>query len=151
TKLPAVFEKYISPQFPEAFGMSYTDYRKAGNEIGLRLQPLIDIHLHSDFAYDLSAPGDIRYVYIFGAVALFMLLIASINFMNLATAGASKRAREVGVRKVLGSGRRVLAYQFLTESILIVFISLLLAIGIVVAALPLFNHLLEETFTLDFL
>ncbi|WP_353181276.1 ABC transporter permease [Parapedobacter lycopersici] len=151
TKLPAVFEKYISPQFPEAFGMSYTDYRKAGNEIGLRLQPLTDIHLHSDFAYDLSAPGDIRYVYIFGAVALFMLLIASINFMNLATAGASKRAREVGVRKVLGSGRRVLAYQFLTESILIVFISLLLAIGIVVAALPLFNHLLEETFTLDFL
>src|SRR5690606_32456416 len=139
-KLPAVFEKYISPQFPEAFGMSYADYRKAGNEIGLYLQPLADIHLHSDFAYDLSAPGDIRYVYIFGAIALFMLLIACINFMNLSTAGASKRAKEVGVRKVLGSGRRVLAYQFLLESTLLVFISLLLAIGLVIVVLPTFNN-----------
>lgn len=150
-KLPAVFEKYISPQFPEAFGMSYADYRKAGNEIGLYLQPLADIHLHSDFAYDLSAPGDIRYVYIFGAIALFMLLIACINFMNLSTAGASKRAKEVGVRKVLGSGRRVLAYQFLLESTLLVFISLLLAIGLVIVVLPTFNNVFRETLTLDVL
>ncbi|MFC6103506.1 ABC transporter permease [Olivibacter domesticus] len=140
-KLPAVFEKYAGPQFPESFGMSYAAFQKAGNAIGLFLQPLTDIHLHSDFASDLSSPGDIRYVYIFGCIAVFMLIIASINFMNLSTAGASKRAREVSVRKVLGSGRQALTYQFLIESILLVFISLLLAVGLTVAGLPLFNHL----------
>jgi putative ABC transport system permease protein len=147
-KLPAVFEKYAGPQFPAAFGMGYTEFQKAGNAIGLFLQPLTDIHLHSDFAYDLSAPGDIRYIYIFGSIAVFMLIIASINFMNLSTAGASKRAREVGVRKVLGSGRQALAYQFLIESILLVFISLLLAVGLTIAALPLFNHLSGKALTL---
>ncbi|HYH55901.1 MAG TPA: ABC transporter permease, partial [Anseongella sp.] len=114
-KLPEVAEKYMGPQILQAFGMDYASFRKAGNDIGLYLQPLTDIHLRSDFAHDLSASGDIRYVYIFGAIALFMLLIASINFMNLSTASASRRAKEVGVRKVLGSGRRALAGQFLTE------------------------------------
>jgi len=147
SKLPAVFEKYAGPQFPAAFGMGYAEFQKAGNAIGLFLQPLTDIHLHSDFAYDLSSPGDIRYIYIFGSIAVFMLIIASINFMNLSTAGASKRAREVGVRKVLGSGRQALAYQFLIESILLVFISLMLAVGLTIAALPLFNHLSGKTLT----
>jgi len=145
-KLPTVFEKYAGPQFPAAFGMSYVEFQKSGNHIGLFLQPLTDIHLYSDFAYDLSAPGNIRYVYIFGSIAVFMLIIASINFMNLSTAGASKRAREVGVRKVLGSGRSTLAYQFLLESILLVFISLLLSIGIVAAGIPLFNQLSGKNF-----
>lgn len=149
SKIPSVFEKYAGPQFPEAFGMSYAEFQKSGNNIGLFLQPLTDIHLHSDFAYDLSAPGDIRYVYIFGSIAVFMLLIASINFMNLSTAGASKRAREVGVRKVLGSGRQALAWQFLIESILLVFISLFLALALLVLALPLFNQLSEKTIYLD--
>src|SRR5690606_18645202 len=73
-KLPALFEKYAGPQFPSAFGMSYTEHRNAGNTVGLHLQRLTDIHLHSDFANDLSAPGDIRYVYIFSAIGLFTLL-----------------------------------------------------------------------------
>ncbi len=151
-KLPALFEKYAGPQFPAAFGgTSYADHRKAGNDIGLSLQPLVDIHLHSDFHYDLSPPGDIRYVYIFGAIALFMLLIASINFMNLSTAGASRRAKEVGVRKVLGSGREELAYQFLTESVILTFFALALAIGLAYAALPFFNQLAGKSLTLHFL
>ncbi len=140
-KLPDVFEKHAGPQFPDAFGMDYTSFRRTGNNIGLYLQPLTDIHLYSDFPYDLGTPGDIRYVYIFGAVALFMLLIASINFMNLSTASASKRAKEVGVRKVLGSGRELLTFQFLIESLLLVFIALLLAVGLAQLALPLFNQL----------
>ncbi|MEH6407915.1 MAG: ABC transporter permease, partial [Leeuwenhoekiella sp.] len=82
------------PQLQDAIGMSFTDFIKEKNEIGLFLQPLTDIHLHSDFiaSTELEQGGDIKYVYIFGAVALFMLLIACINFMNLATAAASKRA-----------------------------------------------------------
>lgn len=146
-KLPQIVEKHMGPQIREAFGMDYTAFRKAGNEMGLYLQPLTDIHLHSDFAYDLSAPGDIRYVYIFGAITVFMLLIAAINFMNLSTAGASRRAKEVGVRKVLGSGRRLLAGQFLTESILLTFIALLLAVGLAAAALPFFNDLSGKAYT----
>lgn len=148
-KLPALFEKYAGPQFPAAFGMTYTEHRKAGNDIGLHLQRLTDIHLHSDFTNDLSTPGDIHYVYIFGAIALFMLLVASINFMNLATASASRRAKEVGVRKVLGSGRKALTIQFLLESLLLTFIALLFAIGLTYLALPLFNHLSGKALTLD--
>ena len=149
-KLPALFEKYAGPQFPAAFGgMSYKAYREAGNDIGLHFQRLTDIHLHSDFNYDLGVPGDIRYVYIFGAIALFMLFIASINFMNLATASASRRAKEVGVRKVLGSGRKALTFQFLIESLLLTFMALLLAIVLAYSALPLFNQLSGKTLTLD--
>ncbi|SEL52451.1 ABC transporter permease [Parapedobacter koreensis] len=148
-KLPALFEKYAGPQFPAAFGMTYTEHRKAGNDIGLHLQRLTDIRLHSDFTNDLSAPGDVRYVYIFSAIALFMLLIASINFMNLATASASRRAKEVGVRKVLGSGREALTFQFLMESLLLTLVALLVAIGLAYAALPLFNQLSGKTMTID--
>ncbi len=80
----------MGPEVQQAFGMSLVKFREAGNDLGLQLQPLTDIHLHSDFAIDLSPSGDIRYVYGFGAIALFMLLIASFNFMNLSTAGATK-------------------------------------------------------------
>jgi len=150
-KLPALFEKYAGPQFPSAFGMSYTEHRNAGNTVGLHLQRLTDIHLHSDFANDLSAPGDIRYVYIFSAIGLFTLLIASINFMNLTTAGASRRAKEVGVRKILGSRRQSLTFQFLIESFLLSFIALFLALGLSYVALPLFNQLSDKSLTLDIL
>lgn len=150
-KLPALFEKYAGPQFPSAFGMTYTEHRRAGNTVGLQLQRLTDIHLHSDFANDLSAPGDIRYVYIFSAIGLFTLLIASINFMNLTTAGASTRAKEVGVRKVLGSRRQSLTFQFLIESILLSFIALFLALGLSYVTLPLFNQLSDKSLTLDIL
>lgn len=140
-KLPSFFEKYAAPQFMGDFGMSYQDYRKSGNSLGLYLQPLTDIHLRSDFAYDLGIAGDIRYVYIFGVIALFMLLIATINFMNLSTAGGSKRSKEVGVRKVLGAGRGRLALQFFTEGVLVAYIGLLIAVCIVLFLLPLFNQL----------
>lgn len=146
SKLPTIFEKYAGPQVPEAFGMSYTAFRQMGNKIGLYLQPLTDIHLYSDFAYDLGLSGDIRYVYIFGSIAVFMLIIACINFMNLSTAGASKRAKEVGIRKVLGSSRKALVLQFFAESSMLVFISLLLALGLVAAGLPLFNKLSGKAF-----
>lgn len=140
-KLPQVVEKYMGPQLQKSMGVTLAQYRSKGNDLGLYLQPLTDIHLHSDFADDLSPAGDIKYIYIFSAIAIFMLLIACINFMNLSTASASKRSREVGIRKVLGSQKAELVSQFLTESILVTAIALLISIGIVWLALPFFNKL----------
>ncbi|WP_114752100.1 ABC transporter permease [Pleomorphovibrio marinus] len=140
-KLPEVAEKYIGPQLQEAMGISFDQFKQAGNNIGIFLQPLTSIHLHSDMMGELGPGGDVRYLYIFGAIALFMLLIASINFVNLSTASASKRAREVGVRKVLGSEQRQLVWQFLMEYILLSLFALLVAIVLVNLALPVFNEL----------
>ena len=140
-KLPKVVEKYMGPQLQKSMGMSLQQFRQKGNDIGLYLQPLTDIHLRSDFSYDLTPGADIRYLYIFGAIALFMLIIACINFMNLSTAGASKRAREVGIRKVLGSLQLQLIWQFLVESVLLTTIASLIAIELVYLALPVFNEI----------
>lgn len=140
-KLPQAVEKYMGPQLQKSMGISFSEFKQKGNSLGLVLQPLTDIHLKSDFSYDLGSGGNIQYVYIFTVIALFMLLIACINFINLSTAAASKRAKEVGIRKVLGSERIQLIRQFLTESIVITFIALALAVGFVKIALPLFNQL----------
>ncbi|GAB3704457.1 ABC transporter permease [Spirosoma flavus] len=149
-KLPQMVNKYMGPQLQQAFGMTMTQFRQKGNEIGFRIQPLTDIHLHSNLTGEIEANGDVQYVYIFGAIAVFMLLIACINFMNLSTAGASKRAKEVGIRKVMGSVRQSLTNQFLIESLLLTMIALVLAIGLVYMALPLFNELAGKALALNF-
>ncbi len=148
-KLPQMVSKYMGPEIQKAFGMNMTQFRQKGNDLGFLLQPLTDIHLHSNLTGEIAANGDVQYVYIFGAIALFMLLIACINFMNLSTAGASKRAKEVGIRKVMGSVRQSLANQFLIESLLLTMIALVLALGIVYLALPFFNELAGKTLTLN--
>ncbi|MCE7064689.1 ABC transporter permease [Dyadobacter sp. CY326] len=148
-KLPQTVAKYMGPQLKQALGMTLTEFRKKGNNIGLYLQPLHEIHLHSDFQYDLGTNGDLRYVYIFGAIAIIMLLIACINFMNLSTAGSSKRAREVGVRKVMGSEKIELVAQFLMESILLTGIALFLGTLICLAGLPLLNSLSGKNLSLS--
>lgn len=139
--LKLIFDKNIATQFMSGFGMSYQDYQKSGNQIGLYLQPLTDIHLHSNFINDLSSPGDLRYIYIFSVVAVFILLIATINFMNLSTASGFKRSKEVGVRKMLGADKMGIRGQFMIEGILLTFMALLLAIVLVVLAFPLFNQI----------
>lgn len=107
----------------------------------LYLQSLTKIHLHSSgFVADFSGMGDFRYVVIFGCIALFIIIISCINFVSLTTARYSKRAREVGMRKVLGSQRKHLIFQFLGESTLIVTISLIFAFAIVEIVLPHFNQ-----------
>lgn len=150
-KIPGLVDKYIGPQMKDGTGQTLAEFRSGGSSLTFHLQQLTDIHLYSDFQYDLSAPGDIRYVYIFGVIALFMLLIACINFMNLSTAGASKRSREVGIRKVLGSLKGELIKQFLAESILIAAIALLLSLVLIKLALPLFNHLSGQELTFSFI
>ncbi len=107
--------------------------------VGFHLQPLTAIHLHSDMQADLPGRGNIQYVNIFFIVAIFILIVACINFMNLATARSARRAKEVGLRKVVGAGRGQLIGQFLGESMLIAFIALLIAISLVWLLLPEFN------------
>ena len=120
-------------------------YKEHVNEAELKvhfhLQPLTSIHLHSNYQVDLPGHGNVQYVNIFFAVAIFILAVACINFMNLATARSARRAKEVGLRKVVGAGRRQLIGQFLGESLLISFLALLIAVGLVSLLLPVFNDL----------
>ncbi len=106
----------------------------------LHLMPLTDIHLHSHLDSEIEANGDIKYVYTYIVIALFILVIACINFMNLSTARSMKRAKEVGVRKVMGAFRSSLIRQFITESILLALVSAILAVVFVVSVLPWFNN-----------
>lgn len=146
---PAMVKKYMGPAIQQAMGLSLNDFITKGNSLGFTLQPLTDIHLHSDTTTEFEPGGNEMYVYIFAGVAIFMLLVACINFINLSTAGASKRAKEVGVRKVAGSGRFQLIKQFLSESILITFFALLIAFAIVKLALPAFNNISGKQLTFD--
>lgn len=134
-KLKSVMGKYTKDY-------SAMEKENAGNwYIQINETPLTDIHLHSHRTDELAVNGDIQYVYIFSAIAVFVLLIAAINFMNLSTARSANRAREVGVRKVLGSGRGQLILQFLSESLLLTLAAGLLALGLVWLVLPGFNEL----------
>ncbi|MCG3120619.1 MAG: hypothetical protein ALAOOOJD_03400 [bacterium] len=124
---------------PAFIGRHHPDGEKAIPQTTLHLQRLTDIHLHSQLDSEIEANGNMMYVYIFAAIAVFLLLIACINFMNLATARSANRAREVGLRKVVGAERQQLIKQFLGETVVLAFIALLLAVVFVELALPQFN------------
>ncbi|MGH7454786.1 MAG: FtsX-like permease family protein, partial [bacterium] len=143
-KFPAMIEKYLGPAVQQFIGASLEEFYKSGNKLRYYLQPLRDIHLHSDLTAEFEANGNIKYVYIFSAIAFFILLIACINFMNLSTARSANRAKEVGIRKVVGSDREQLIRQFLAESLFLSLIALLLALVFVELALPQFNRLAEK-------
>jgi len=134
--------KYIVPQARQFMQInSIEEFKKAGNKLEYSLTPLTAIHLRSDKKGELDANSSIQYVYIFSAVAIFILLIACINFMNLSTARSANRAKEVGIRKVLGTERRTLIRQFLTESTFTAVISLAISLLISWFMLPYFNDL----------
>lgn len=122
-----------------------------GVKIDYFLQPIQDIHLYSKIGNEAEEGGDISYIYIFAAVAVFMLIIASINYMNLATARASKRAKEVGIRKTAGSSKSQLIWQFLTESVVITLIAVLASVFLMVLLLPLFNNLAGKEISYAFI
>jgi putative ABC transport system permease protein len=115
--------------------------KKYGQEMEYFLQRLTDIHLRSHLEEEIEAQGSIFYVYVFSVVALFILVIACINFMNLSTARSANRSREVGIRKVFGARKKLLVNQFITESVLLAFLGLLLAVMLVWLFLPMFNTL----------
>ncbi|MCO6488736.1 MAG: ABC transporter permease [Phaeodactylibacter sp.] len=126
-------------------------FRQGNNFTRFPFQALTDIHLRSHLEYELSPNGNISYVYIFSVVAVFILLLACINFINLATARSLERSREVGVRKVLGSGRGQLFWQFFGEAFLYVALAVGLSLVLVWAALPWFNQLTGKELMLNFL
>lgn len=132
---------YLYKQLEDMLHTSARDMEHQGAHFRYLLMPLTDIHLHSDLSYEIEANGNINYVYIFSVIAALILLIACANFMNLSTARSANRAKEVGIRKVAGSLRIHLITQFLAESILLSFISLLMALVAGVLLLPAFNQL----------
>ncbi|HMH34771.1 MAG TPA: ABC transporter permease [Puia sp.] len=141
--------KYVLPYVQQFIKISsMEEFKKSGNKLEYSLIPLTKIHLYSDRLYELSPSGNIQSLYIFGAIALFILLIACINFMNLTTARSANRAREVGIRKVLGTERKELIAQFLIESTLMALFSMVIAIGIAFFVLPLFNNIANKSMRL---
>lgn len=140
-KLPQLVAKYVVPEVQQDMGISLAEAQKSINSFRFYLQPLTDIHLYSNTKYELEPNGDINYLYIFGALAVFILLLACVNFTNLSTASAGKRSKEVGIRKVMGSLKGQLVGQFLAESILMSLFATLIALGLVYVLLPAFNEL----------
>ncbi|MBX2913297.1 MAG: ABC transporter permease [Cyclobacteriaceae bacterium] len=120
-------------------------FKDVGISIKYELQPIADIHLHSKIQDEAESGGDISYIYIFGAIACFMIIIACINYMNLATARSANRGKEVGVRKVMVAQKPQLITQFITESVLIALISLLVSLVAIYLLLPAFNSVANKS------
>jgi len=135
TKFDALLRRNISTA-----AFNYNKFAASGNYIKLNLTPVTDIHLHSNRQREIGVNGNVQYIYIFSAIAVFILILACINFMNLSTARSANRAREVGVRKVLGSPRGYLILQFLLESLIVTFAAGIIALIAAWALLPVFNQ-----------
>ena len=148
-KFPELLVKYVGPEVQQYFGMSIDDFEKQGNQYRFYLQNLKDIHLDTSIQSMFKPGSDPKYLVIFGSIAVLIVLIAAINFMNLSTAQAAKRAKEVGIKKISGSSRGALIAQFLSESFLLSFIALIVALFIVKVTLPYFNNLLESKLELS--
>ena len=157
-KLKNIVLNEVGPQAESILGVPLKAFFDKGNSYGFYLQPLKSIHLYSqrNYGIDLNTEwsnadnSDIEYIYIFSAVALFILLIAIINFMNLATARSEKRSKEVGIRKTLGSGRPRLIMQFITESIFTTLLSVIISVMLVEVVLPLFSQFVGRELKLEF-
>jgi len=145
-ELETKFENYIRETIGEK---RYQDFIAKGNSWEFFLQPLTSIHLHSDLNGEFEPNGNIQYVYIFIVIAFFVLIIACINFMNLSTAKSTLRAREVGIKKTAGSTRGELVRQFLMESVILTFISLVLAVILVKLVLPAYSNWLGRELSLN--
>src|SRR5664279_1475759 len=147
-KLPELVDTHLAPEIQKYLGISLKDFISKGNKYRFYLQNLKDIHLDPSIQQQFKEAGNPKYLKILGTLAIFIVIIAAINFMNLSTAQASRRAKEVGIKKVGGSTRGMLVIQFLTESFFLAFISLILALIIIKVNLPYFNHLLGATLAL---
>ena len=136
-KLLPMYDKYMAPIFAQY-----------NVKIHYGVQPITAIHLHSDLQQEPEELGSMSYIWIFSAVAFFMLLIACINYMNLTTARSARRAKEIAIRKVTGSTKRQLVFQFLGESMLTAFVAVLLSVGLILLLLHTFNAISGKSFTL---
>ncbi len=143
--------KYVVPGVQKFMpGITEEEFKAAGNHLIYSTIPLTDIHLSSDRVAEISANNDIQSIYILSFIAAFIIILACVNFMNLSTAHSLKRAKEVGIRKTLGSKKGELIRQFLVESGLVSFGALILAIVLTIIALPFFNELANKDISLPY-
>jgi putative ABC transport system permease protein len=142
---PGVDPKKLEAKFPGFYASHFPVQLARLSQYRMDLQPVTSIHLHSAMDYEIGHNGDIRYIYLFSIVALLILVIALINYINLATARSSIRVKEVGIRKVIGSGRKHLILLFLSESVLFTLIAAVVAVFLSGIFLPLFNRLSGKT------
>lgn len=151
-RMQNVFTNYVVPYAQKTFAptMTLERFQKEGNSYVFSTIPLGKIHLHSNRVAELNQNNSIQNIYILSFIGLFLILLASVNFMNLSTAQSLKRAKEVGVRKTLGSSKIDLVKQFLIESGLVSFISIGIALLIVVSILPYFNELADKSLEIPF-
>lgn len=144
-KLQEMVIKYVGPQLQQILGQSIDDFRNAGNDFSYVMEPIKDIHLKGATQYNLEPPGSLSTVYIFAVIAFLVLVIAIINYVNLATAKSAGRAREVGIKKVSGASKTGLFLQFISESVIIAAIAVLVSVLLVFLLTPAFNELTGKT------
>jgi len=150
-KIPDLLKKYVGPEIQQYMGITIEDFTKGGGKYRFFLQNLKDIHLDKSIQQEFKAASDPKFLIIFGSIAILIVLIAAINFMNLSTAQAARRAKEVGIKKIGGSSRGMLITQFLSESFILSFLSLILALIFIKITLPYFNNLLGTSLELRLL
>lgn len=144
-------ETHMGAELERFIGLSFKQFRDQGNDLGFFIQRMSDIHLRSDLQDEITPNGNIQYLYIFGIIATFIILVACINFMNLSTARSANRAKEVGVRKTVGALRWRLVFQFIAESMLYALVSAVLALAMVGISLDRFNVLAGKQLSLSIL
>ena len=136
---------YLNGHFPQFMDKYFRDdFNRVGNRIGLKLEPLRDIYFNYQTRYETNvAHGNMLYIYVFGSLGILLILLASINYINLATAQSVERAKEVGIRKTLGCSQKSIAAQFLSESFVLCFIAMVTALIIIQVVTPVFNSSLN--------
>lgn len=150
--LNGLIKKYVGPELQEFMGITMAQLEERGGKYGYFTVPILDLHLNAaGMQTSFEPPGDITYVYIFTAIGIFLVLIACVNFMNLSTASAAGRAKEVGLRKTLGSNRTAMMIQFLVESIIYVLLATLISFLLIWLVLPWFNQLSGKELTMQIL
>ncbi len=149
-KLPQLVERYVGPQAAQAFGTTWEKLQEKGILSRFSIENVRDIHLRTDVTGGFETGGDIKYIYIFILIAVFIILLACINFTNLSTARSATRLKEVGIRKVFGVQRSKLSLQFMLESFLIVFAAYIVAMVFTEVSLPFFNRLTEKNLSINY-
>ena len=149
-KMPQLIEKYFAPQAAQALGTTWAQLLEKGLLLKFSIQNVTDIHLNTAIPGGFDGGGDIKYVYIFILIAVFIILLACINFTNLSTARSTTRLKEVGIRRVFGVQRSKLSLQFMLESFLIVFAAYILAMVLTEISLPFFNRLTDKSISINY-
>lgn len=143
-KTKDIFYKYLAPEIEYYTGLTIKDWETAGNSVGFAFTPIKDIHLYSTATEELEATANVSYIYIYALIGIVTLLVAIFNFVNLATAHAASRAKEVGIRKVIGSSRRMLITQFIVESMIVSFVAMIVALLLIAFLVPGFHELVQK-------